>query len=1188
MFLRRIEMQGFKSFADKTKIEFDKGVTAVVGPNGSGKSNVTESLRWALGESSAKSLRGGKMPDIIFAGTESRNALNFAEVAVILDNSDQFIKDANKEIRVERHIYRNGDSDYLIDGKKVRLRDIHDLFMDTGLGKDSFSIISQGRVEEIFNSKAEERRAIFEEAAGVLKYKTRKKETESKLNQTQDNLDRLDDIVYELETQITPLEKQAKTAKEFILLDEDRSQLQLDILVSDIALDKVLLTTKEEELSAIKQDMTAYHQHREKLENENQSLKTKRQTVAQEMDLKQGQLLELTKALSDLERQIELIKLEKSQKSEKKEEASSRIKQLKEELLTLQNQESEKTLGLENVSVQLSQLSQEVVRLTEEMARFSTDPDQVIEDLREDYVKLMQDEADISNKLSLLVANIEQEKLTKANQDKEYQETSQKVDLLIIEKKQAFEEFQASQQEVAKLLKNYQDLDQKVGQEQGNYQLAQNKLFDILDQKKAKEARQTSLESIQRSHSQFYAGVRAVLQNAKQIGGILGAVSEHLNFDKDYQTAMEVALGASSQHIIVENEVAAKNAIAYLKQNRQGRATFLPLTTIKARYLADNFQKQLETSPGFIGTAQSLVSYDSKLDAIIKNLLNVTAIFDTIDHANSAAKKLNYKVRIVTLDGTELRPGGSFSGGANRQSNSTFIQPELDQVSAELLAINQDLKNQEKVVAGLLQQLQAKQAQLEEFKTRGEQARLAEQKANLFYQQVKERFEDASALLEVLDTNDQTSQLAKNQDEKLILEEKLVELAKQKEKLNLDIDDIKSNKDAIADKKNQIMEDLSQKRLKERDLLNEQRFERSNLESLVNRIQSTQDHISQQEDLLTLHVSQEHIDQLPSLETKLVKLAESKQGVEERLVQLRFENEDYAALLEELEDSLTKLQFQNEDFIRKQTKLEAEVEQVSDRLRSHAKALVEDFQMTLEDAQKDCRAVEDANLAKENLKQLQKKIKQLGPINLDAIEQYDEVAERLEFLNTQKADLNRAKDMLLGTIGNMDNEVKARFKVTFEAIRESFKETFSQMFGGGTADLVLTDGDLLTAGVEISVQPPGKKIQSLNLMSGGEKALSALALLFAIIRVKTIPFVILDEVEAALDEANVKRFGDYLNRFDKNSQFIVVTHRKGTMAAADSIYGITMQESGVSKVVSVKLKESENLGFLSYNRSRGT
>lgn len=1181
MFLKRIEMQGFKSFADKTKIEFDKGVTAVVGPNGSGKSNVTESLRWALGESSAKSLRGGKMPDIIFAGTESRNALNFAEVAVILDNSDQFIKDANKEIRVERHIYRNGDTDYLIDGKKVRLRDIHDLFMDTGLGKDSFSIISQGRVEEIFNSKAEERRAIFEEAAGVLKYKTRKKETKSKLNQTQDNLDRLDDIIYELETQISPLEKQAKTAKEFIILDKDRSQLQLDILVNDIAQDKELLTRREEELSAMKEEMTVYHQNREKLENENQTLKTKRQALVQEIDLKQSQLLELTKALSDLERRIELIKLEKSQKSEKKEEANIRIKQLKDELQSLQSQETEKSLVLESVNDQLSQISQEVSRLSEEMTRFSTDPDQLIEDLREEYVSLMQKEADLSNKLSLLDANIEQEKLAKANQDKEYQETRLKVERLTKDKQEALEEYQASQKEVATLLGSYQELIQVVEQDKNKYQLAQTKLFDVLDQKKAKEARLTSLESIQRSHSQFYAGVRAVLQNANQIGGILGAVSEHLNFNKNYQTAMEVALGASSQHIIVENEAAAKNAIAYLKQNRLGRATFLPLTTIKARYLADNFQKLLEASPGFIGTAQTLVTYDTKLDAIIKNLLNLTAIFDTIDHANSAAKKLNYKVRIVTVDGTELRPGGSFSGGANRQNNSTFIQPELDQVSSELLALKEDLKKQENEVAELLQQLHEKQGQLEDLKSRGEQARLAEQKANLFYQQIKERFGDANALLEVLDSNDKTSQLAKNQADKLQFEEELVELAKEKEKLNLDIEDIKSNKDAITDKKNRIMEDLSQKRLKERDLLNEQRFERTNIETLGNRIKATQERISQQEDLLTLHVSQEHIDQLPSLEAKLAKLTESKQGVEERLVQLRFENEDYEALLEELENSLTKLQHQNEDFIRKQTKLEADVEQVSDRLRSHAKSLVEDFQMTLEDAQKDCRPVEDSNLAKESLKQLHKKIKHLGPINLDAIEQYDEVAERLDFLNGQKADLNCAKDMLLGTIGNMDNEVKARFKVTFEAIRESFKETFSQMFGGGTADLVLTNGDLLTAGVEISVQPPGKKIQSLNLMSGGEKALSALALLFAIIRVKTIPFVILDEVEAALDEANVKRFGDYLNRFDKDSQFIVVTHRKGTMAAADSIYGITMQESGVSKVVSVKLKESENLGYLS-------
>ncbi|MGT2844019.1 chromosome segregation protein SMC [Streptococcus hongkongensis] len=1181
MFLKRIEMQGFKSFADKTKIEFDKGVTAVVGPNGSGKSNVTESLRWALGESSAKSLRGGKMPDIIFAGTESRNALNFAEVAVILDNSDNFIKDANKEIRVERHIYRNGDSDYLIDRKKVRLRDIHDLFMDTGLGKDSFSIISQGRVEEIFNSKAEERRAIFEEAAGVLKYKTRKKETESKLNQTQDNLDRLDDIVYELETQIAPLEKQAKTAKAFLLLEEDRSQLQLDVLVSDIDADKDQLNSKEEELSTLKEDMVAYHHKREKLEKENQDLKTKRQLVIKETDDKQSQLLELTKALSDLERQIELIKLEKSQKSEKKEETSIRIKQLQSELLVLQEQESEKTQVLETVSDDLTKISQEVLQLTEELNRFSTDPDQLIETLREDYVGLMQQEADLSNKLSLLNATIEKEQQAKANQDKDYQETSQKVDRLTKENEAALTAYQESQEQVAQLLTDYQEIEKLVSRQQDHYQEEQSKLFDILDKKKAKEARQASLESIQKSHSQFFAGVRSVLQNADTIGGILGAVSEHLNFDKDIQTAMEVALGASSQHIIVENEAAAKNAIAFLKKNRLGRATFLPLTTIKARYLVDNFQKQLEASPGYLGTAHSLVSYEGHVDAIIKNLLNVTAIFDTIDHANSAAKKLNYKVRIVTLDGTELRPGGSFSGGANKQNNSTFIQPELDQVSAELLQINQDLKGQEKLVADLNQHLLNKQKELEEIKQSGEQARLAEQKASLFYQQVKNQFDDARALLAVLNQKDQTSLLANYQEDKLRLNEQLEGLAEQKDKLTHDIDDIKSNKDAITDTKNHVVEELSQKRLKERDLLNEQRFERTNLQTLLVQIQTTQEQISQQEELLTHQISQEHIDQLPSLEKKMLQLAESKQSVEERLVQLRFENDDLAALLEELEVSLNNLHAQNETFIRRQTKLESELDQLSDRLRGYAKSLVEEFQMTLEDAKATCRPIEDSMAAKETLKQLQRKIKQLGPINLDAIEQYDEVADRLEFLNGQKADLNRAKDMLLGTIGNMDSEVKARFKVTFEAIRESFKETFTQMFGGGSADLVLTDSDLLTAGVEISVQPPGKKIQSLNLMSGGEKALSALALLFAIIRVKTIPFVILDEVEAALDEANVKRFGDYLNRFDKDSQFIVVTHRKGTMAAADSIYGITMQESGVSKVVSVKLKESEELSYLS-------
>lgn len=1180
MFLKKIEMQGFKSFADKTKIEFDKGVTAVVGPNGSGKSNITESLRWALGESSAKSLRGGKMPDIIFAGTENRNALNYAEVVVVLDNSDAFIKDAAKEIRVERHIYRNGDSDYMIDGKKVRLRDIHDLFMDTGLGRDSFSIISQGRVEEIFNSKPEERRAIFEEAAGVLKYKNRKKETQSKLNQTQDNLDRLDDIVYELENQLAPLEKQAKVAKEFQVLEEERKQLQLDILVSDIKSNKALQAQKEVELEGLQTELSEYHHNRNQLEHDNQVLKSKRQQLLAETEAKQADLLELTKLLSDLERQIDLITLESNQKKEKKAEANDRLHQLTSQLSTYQHDHEEKLEKVAQLDETLVDVQNKVSETSQELERFSSDPDQLIESLREDFVVLMQEEARLSNRLTVLHSDMEKASQTKELQAQEERDLKEKLDRLSTEFDDIKVDYQEKQETVAQLLTDYQTLASSMKVQEQTYQQEQSRLFDILDQKKAKEARKASLEAIQKNHSQFYAGVRSVLQHAGQLEGILGAVSEHLSFDKDYQVALEIALGASSQNIIVADEAAAKAAIAFLKKNRQGRATFLPLTTIKERHLSDQHLRVLQSCQGYLGTAESLVRYQKHLTHIFKNLLGTTLIFDTIDHANSAAKRLQYKVRIVTLDGTELRPGGSFAGGANRQNNSTFIKPELEQIQKDIETISEQLKVSEKAVAKLKDQLMAQTEQLEVLKVSGETARMQEQKAEFHFQQLQESLLDTKAIYQAL-TEDQSEEHSNHFDqEKIELEALLAKLGVKKEALTLEIEQIKENKDSINDKKASLSETLSQARLQERDLLNEKRFESSDITRLKQAIVETESAIESLESLLNSKISEKERHQLPDLKNQVIQVANRKQLVEQRLVQLRFENEDYQAQLEEIEEKLGKELEKNESYIRKQTKLEAALEQITDKLRSFARVLAEDFQMTFDEALVLTSVLEELETARQHLRQLEKKIKALGPINSDAIAQYEEVAERLEFLNGQKADLNKAKNMLLETIGSMDSEVKARFKVTFEAIRDSFKETFTQMFGGGSADLVLTDGDLLTAGVEISVQPPGKKIQSLNLMSGGEKALSALALLFAIIRVKTIPFVILDEVEAALDEANVKRFGDYLNRFDKNSQFIVVTHRKGTMAAADSIYGVTMQESGVSKIVSVKLKDSKDLTFL--------
>ena len=720
------------------------------------------------------------------------------------------------------------------------------------------------------------------------------------------------------------------------------------------------------------------------------------------------------------------------------------------------------------------------------------------------------------------------------------------------------------------MLDDYQALHVQIVQAEKDYQLEQTKMFDKLDVIKSKEARKASLESILKNHSNFYAGVKSVLQASSQLGGIIGAVSEHLTFERDYQTALEIALGGSSQHVIVEDEGAAKRSIAFLKKNRQGRATFLPLTTIKPRHLSQQNHSILASSQGFLGVASDLVSFDNRLENIFQNLLGVTAVFDTVDNANKAARALRYQVRIVTLDGTEIRPGGSFSGGANRQNNTTFIKPELDNLMVELQDLQAQQIKQEKRVQELQDALRANKETLASFKAQGEEARFAEQKAELEYQQLAERLNDINQLCERLQESETDGGSHDLESQKTTLEAELAEIAARKQTLTVEIEQIKENKNTITQKVEALRQQVSQAKLTERELLSERKFESANKTRLEVSLAENKAEIAKCEDLLAYHASDNQTESLPTLQKQYDVGVTRKASEEECLVSLRFELEDCEANLEELEEQVAKENQKNEE-------LEAQINQVSDRLRAFSHDLTEDYHLTLDEAKEASEPIDNMESACQRLQELRRRIKALGPINLDAISQYDEVNERLTFLNAQKEDLVHSKNLLLDTINNMDDEVKTRFQVTFNAIRDSFKQTFTQMFGGGSADLSLTEGDLLTAGVEISVQPPGKKIQSLNLMSGGEKALSALALLFAIIRIKTIPFVILDEVEAALDEANVKRFGDYLNRFDKSSQFIVVTHRKGTMAAADSIYGVTMQESGISRIVSVKLKEAENL-----------
>lgn len=1175
MYLKEIEIQGFKSFADKTKVVFDQGVTAVVGPNGSGKSNITESLRWALGESSIKSLRGGKMPDVIFAGTESRKPLNYASVIVTLDNEDGFIKDAGQVIKVERHIYRSGDSEYRIDGKKVRLRDIHDLFLDTGLGRDSFSIISQGKVEEIFNSKPEERRAIFEEAAGVLKYKNRRKETESKLQQTQDNLDRLEDIIYELDNQIKPLAKQAENARKFLDLDGQRKTIYLDVLVSQIKENKAELELTEEELTQVQELLTSYYQKREELEEENQSLKKKRQDLQAEMAKDQGCLMDLTSLISDLERKLALSKLESEQVALNQQEAQARLTALEDKKKALSKEKAEKEANLEQLEESLAENNKELNRLEAELLAFSDDPDQMIELLRERFVALLQEEADVSNQLTRIENELENSRQLSQKQEDQLEKLKEQLATAKEKASQQKAELEAAKEQVQTLLADYQAIAKEQEEQKVSYQAQQSQLFDRLDSLKNKQARAQSLENILRNHSNFYAGVKSVLQEKDRLGGIIGAVSEHLTFDVHYQTALEIALGASSQHIIVEDEQAATKAIDLLKRNRAGRATFLPLTTIKARTISSQNQDAIASSPGFLGMADELVSFDKRLEAIFKNLLATTAIFDTVEHARAAARQVRYQVRMVTLDGTELRTGGSYAGGANRQNNSIFIKPELEQLQKEIAEEEADLRSEEASLKTLQDEMAVLAERLEAIKSQGEQARIQEQGLYLAYQQTNQQVEELETLWKLQE--EELNRLTEGdwQADKEKCQERLTTISSEKQNLEAEIEEIKSNKNAIQERYQNLQEQISQARLLKSELQGQKRYEVTDIERLGKELDNLD---IEQEEIQRL--LQEKVDNLEKVDTDLLsqqveEAKTQKTNLQQGLIRKQFELDDIEGQLDDIDSHLDQARQQNEEWIRKQTRAEAKKEKVSERLRYLQAQLTDQYQISYTEALEKAHELENLNLAEQEVKDLEKAIRSLGPVNLDAIDQYEEVHNRLDFLNSQRDDILSAKNLLLETITEMNDEVKERFKSTFEAIRESFKVTFRQMFGGGQADLILTEGDLLTAGVEISVQPPGKKIQSLNLMSGGEKALSALALLFSIIRVKTIPFVILDEVEAALDEANVKRFGDYLNRFDKDSQFIVVTHRKGTMAAADSIYGVTMQESGVSKIVSVKLKDLE-------------
>lgn len=1186
MYLKRIEIAGFKSFADRTKIEFEEGVTAVIGPNGSGKSNITEAIRWVLGEQSAKSLRGGKMPDIIFAGSESRKQLNIAEVTVVLDNTDNYLPLGFSEVSVTRRYRRTGESDFFINKKACRLKDIQDLFMDSGLGKESFSIISQGKVEAIFASKPEDRRGIFEEAAGVLKYKQRKRKAEQKLFETEDNLSRVQDIIYELEDQLTPLAAQSEAAKEFLTLKKELTATDVSLTVAKIKQTRdswESAKTDFEELSKTVEEKSRFIQQ---TEQQLGTLREKRGSLDEQLETGQQQLLHLSEALKQAEGQKALL----SERSKNTQKTSAEYRE------TLNEQRKKKDdaqANLQEVQTQQADkqtekvaLEEKIQQLTNEAEKYKKSPKELLEDLRGTYVELMQESANVSNELKYLERQYTQETAKNQQSVTRFEALRDQLEELTEQQSAAQTKTKTLEAQLTEEQENYRRLAEEKNAAQQQLQKEQQLMYDMMSQVQQARARQKSLQEIQENYSGFYQGVRSVLQHKEQLSGIVGAVAELIEVPEKYTLAIETALGASAQHIIVENEKDARQGITFLKKQRSGRGTFLPLTTIKPRSLGAHHYQAIKDVDGFLGVASELVSFSENVAPVMQNLLGAIVIARDLDSANLLARQLRYQVRVVSLDGDVMNAGGSMTGGATKQGNrgNLFNQGhELAEWTKRYEEINQALQAKEAFVRDLQAKVADQTESLETLRTQGEQTRLAYQEAQSSEERVVTeltRLQKEQSLFSY-EAKELESFLNDYQVQKETLEFKQVELKTQQDKINQEIQQLNEESDQLEEKRAGINAELSRLQadyavLDERLLYLERQalgFEEQ-INELTNQI------VNLENQLLALSSdSSDHEESEESLTQRLTELATAREHLQEQLAVWKEMRQSLQQQVDQADSELTEANREQKQLLARQSQADVQKNRYELKLDNALAYLQEEYSLTFEGAEAQADPEIDQQVAQTEVSRLKQAIEKLGPVNLNAIEQYQQVEERYDFLTTQRDDLLSAKEQLFETMDEMDDEVKTRFFTTFQAIREKFNVVFPNMFGGGRAELVLTDpDDLLNTGIEIEAQPPGKKLQSLSLLSGGERALTAIALLFSIIQVRPVPFCVLDEVEAALDEANVARFGRYLSAFQNDTQFIVVTHRKGTMEAADVLYGVTMQESGVSKIISVRLEEVKEDG----------
>ena len=1183
MYLKSIEVQGFKSFANKITFEFHNGITGIVGPNGSGKSNVGDAVRWVLGEQSAKQLRGGNMQDVIFSGTETRKPLGFAYVAITLDNSDHKLPIDYQEVTIARRLYRSGESEYLLNGTSCRLKDVNELFYDTGIGKEGYSIIGQGQIDKILSGKPEERRELFDEAAGIVKFKRRKNTAVKKLEEEQQNLTRVNDILSELTRQLAPLEKQSETARIYLKKKEELKKLDTQMFLVEMNRIRGQLKEAEEKYQIAQSDLEETCKSLDVTKSEYEKLEEELEKLEQDIQHAREVTTQKTLEKQNLENRIHLLQEQIHSARQKEDQYQERTEALQADYVKKTEEEQAYLAEKEKLEEQLREYKD---TQTAVQAKFKESVmeihklEEAVEQGKNEIIELLNLRASTKGKLQRYDAMMEQISIRKVELNQRHLRLKSDSAQLESSEEQYRTEKAEIEETIEKLIREGNRCEDKIKKYQAEIARSTQQMEVGQTAYHREASRLESLRNITERYDGYGNSIRRVMEQKKQVPGIRGVVADLLKVEKSYETAIETALGGSIQNIVTDNENTAKEMISFLKKNKYGRATFLPLTSMKNKKVFNNASALNE--PGVIGVASELVTVSAEYEGLANYLLGRTLVVDHIDHGIAIARKYQYTIRMVTIEGESLNPGGSLTGGAfKNNSNLLGRRREIDELHETVESLKKDLETMQQT--------------LEEYRNKRNHFR---DEAAKVQEQLQEQYiRENTVQMNLNSMSGKREELRKGyeslKEETAKLEQQTGEIQENSQSIQLELEtsaakekeleaQITSNQEILEEKKKEegeISKELEKFHLETASLTSRQGFLLEN----ISRVQEEKKNLESQKAFLAAGMT-EGKEEIRQKEKEIEEIHQAVAAAQEEALQdeekmknalarkekMNQEHKVFFAKRDELSDRMNLLD-------KESYRLTGQKEKLEEQQESQVNYMWEEYEMTYSQALIHMpEELMERSEIKKGISDMRMEIRKLGNVNVNAIEEYKELSERHIFMKTQHDDLVKAEETLRGIIEELDTGMRRQFEEKFQQIRIEFDKAFKELFGGGKGTLELDEEeDILEAGIRIISQPPGKKLQNMMQLSGGEKALTAIALLFAIQNLKPSPFCLLDEIEAALDDSNVTRYAQYLHKLTKNTQFIIITHRRGTMTAADRLYGITMQEKGVSTLVSVNLIEND-------------